>query len=211
MKLGSLTIGHWRGVPVRMHWTAVLGAFVFSGFRMAPAYWFGYLLVIVVHELGHAAVAQSAGAEVLEAVISGVGGVCRWRGSVSFIQRSLIAWGGVLAQGVLLVGTLLGVELLGAPRAIGAEQMVAAFTVSNGILIALNLLPIPPLDGAEAWRIFRRLEARRKRVEQERAPTKVAVLERLDSEPERGIDGTLSPELEKTLAELKERSRRSRG
>ena len=33
----------------------------------------------------------------------------------------------------------------------------------NGVMLALNLLPVAPLDGAEAWRLFQRLRRRPRR------------------------------------------------
>jgi hypothetical protein len=38
--------------------------------------------------------------------------------------------------------------------------MAGTFTETNLSLVALNLLPIPPLDGARAWRIFRAFRQR---------------------------------------------------
>ena len=53
---------------------------------------------------------------------------------------------------------------LGEPTASFWTQMADAFTRVNLWVMLVNLLPIPPLDGAEAWRLFGLLWARRKRV-----------------------------------------------
>jgi hypothetical protein len=41
-------------------------------------------------------------------------------------------------------------------------DVVRAFVSTNIFLMALNLLPIPPLDGAEAWRVVPLLYGRAK-------------------------------------------------
>jgi Zn-dependent protease len=37
-----------------------------------------------------------------------------------------------------------------------ARQFTSTLTTTNLIVIALNLLPVRPFDGAEAWQLFRR-------------------------------------------------------
>ena len=103
--------------------------------------WFG---LVVIHELGHAAVVKAVGARPVSIDLTGFGGLCRWDGRVSLISRSAIAWGGVAAQLVLL-----GAVELGGPRL--PTEVFWLGTISNAWMIAINLLPIEPLDGAEAW------------------------------------------------------------
>ncbi len=65
-----------------------------------------------------------------------------------------LAWGGVIAQAVLLVVTLGVVAITGRPGSPFAAELVGAFIGPNLSAILFNLLPIPPLDGAEAWKIL---------------------------------------------------------
>ena len=69
-------------------------------------------------------------------------------------ERALVAWGGVLAQLPILVVTLAVVAALGSPTQPFLADLVYAFTVTNAILIGLNLIPLGPLDGKEAWPLF---------------------------------------------------------
>jgi stage IV sporulation protein FB len=112
-------------------------------------------LLVLVHELGHAFMARKLGHAPLGVEVTGFGGLCRWDGSrASDFHRSLVAWGGVLAQGVLLVFTYAYSYVAGPPQSVVEYQFVSAFTRTNLYLIVLNLLPFPPLDGAQAWQIL---------------------------------------------------------
>jgi len=59
----------------------------------------------------------------------------------------------VLAQAALFVATTAVVALLGAPQTFFGRELVYVFTTTNLWLMALNLLPFPPLDGAQAWKL----------------------------------------------------------
>lgn len=51
---GYWTIGKLGGAAVPLHWTVAAFALYFSGFRFAPGIWLGYVLLVLVHEAGHA-------------------------------------------------------------------------------------------------------------------------------------------------------------
>lgn len=152
---GYLTVGSFRGIPIRFHWSTALGAFFFGGYRFAPAFWLAFVLLVLVHELGHALLARRLGHAPLGIEVTGFGGLCRWDGRrATELHRTLVAWGGVLAQGVLLAFTYAYSALAGPPETNAEYQIVSAFTRTNLHLILLNLLPFPPLDGAQAWQIL---------------------------------------------------------
>jgi membrane-associated protease RseP (regulator of RpoE activity) len=148
---GSLTLFRLAGIPIRAHWTLPIGALIFSGFRFAPAFWLAFFLLVLIHELGHATFVKAFRLRVIGIDITGFGGLCHWSGSATVAERGAIAWGGVLAQALLLVLTLASVAIFGRPRTLYAAEIVSVFTYTNVWLIGLNLLPVPPLDGAEAW------------------------------------------------------------
>lgn len=148
-------MGSLRGVPVRFHWTVLLGGLVLSGFTFAPAFWVAFTLLVLIHELGHAALVRRFGHRNLSIDVTGFGGLCRWSGHATAFERSAIAWGGVLAQGLLLLITALVVLIAGSPTDPHAAEVVHVFTRSNALLIGINLLPFAPLDGGEAWKILR--------------------------------------------------------
>jgi Zn-dependent protease len=184
---GYLVIGQLLGAPIRVHWTAPLGALVFGRFELVPAFWLAFLGIILVHELGHAIIVRLVRARVRAVDLNGVGGLCHWSGNVSDIERAAIAWGGVLAQlGVFVVAIAL-VSIFGYPRTNFDLQLWQACTTANLWLVALNLIPIAPLDGAEAWRLVPLLRARRRqRRATARAKTARAhlrLLERTEADP----------------------------
>ncbi len=162
---GSWTVARPFGVPVRIHWSVPLFAFFAGGFALAPGAWLAYLLLILVHEAGHAFVVRRVGARALALDVLGFGGLCWWEGEVTPIQRACIAWGGIWAQLVVLAVTGVCVLFLGRPSSPFANDMVTVALTSNLWLIGMNLLPIPPLDGKDAWSLFpllRRRFARRR-------------------------------------------------
>jgi Zn-dependent protease len=156
---GYLQLGRWRGVSIRAHWTVPLGALVFGGLR--PVFWVAFFGLVFLHEMGHALFVKRFGHRVLSVDLMGFGGLCRWSGRSTQYERSVIAWGGVLAQAAVLLITLSLVAVFGWPQWWLAKQLVSVFVGTNAMLIAFNLLPIRPFDGADAWRLLPLLRARR--------------------------------------------------
>lgn len=151
---GYFRIGHWRGAPMLLHWSIVLGALFFGGFRFAPAFWFGFFGLVLLHELGHAWFVRRFKQRVVSVEVHGLGGLCTWSGRVSPIQRALIAWGGVVAQALVYAGAQVYLSVEGAPATQAGAEVLHVATSTNLWIIALNLLPVRPLDGAEAWPLF---------------------------------------------------------
>jgi Zn-dependent protease len=159
LNVGFFPLGRVWGVELRWHWSVPLGALVLTRFRIEPGAWLGFLLVILVHELGHALLVKRLRFSVIGIDLLGFGGECRWRGNASGLERSWVAWGGVLAQAALLGGALLVRALWGVPNVPWVAAFVHALIDLNLWIIVINLLPIPPLDGAKAWRLFPELSA----------------------------------------------------
>jgi stage IV sporulation protein FB len=155
MEGGYFRIGRFGGAPIRIHWTAPLGAFVICGFRFAPAAWAAFVVLILVHELGHALFVRRFRLALGSVDVHGVGGVCQYFGTPTPLQRALIAWGGVLAQAVLLLITFVVSLVMPIPNSHVADVFYT-FIWANLYLIALNLLPIGIFDGVEAWKLFGR-------------------------------------------------------
>jgi membrane-associated protease RseP (regulator of RpoE activity) len=175
---GSLTVGRFAGAPVRVHWSTPVGALVFTGFRFAPGAWLGFLALILVHEIGHAVAVRSCRQRVVAVEAHGLGGLCPWEGRATPVQRSLIAWGGVVAQAVAGGCAVLLVAIAGAPRAPFAADLVGAFLATNLWVALVNLMPVAPLDGAEAWKLFPLLAERRRRAREAPAGREIERLAR---------------------------------
>lgn len=161
-------VAHWRGAPIRAHLSIPVSAGVliaFSGGRAAMVQPLALLIIILVHELGHALIACRLGLEVEAIDLHGTGGECRVSEPPTQGAAIALAWGGVAGQMALFwVPDLLG--LLGLePQHFVWRSFLAVFIGPNLLLMLINLLPIAPLDGATAWKVFpwlwRRLRARK--------------------------------------------------
>ncbi|MEM6956678.1 MAG: hypothetical protein AAF645_13375 [Myxococcota bacterium] len=149
-----VTLGRYRGVPVRMHLFAPLGALAFGRFEFVPGFWLGFFTLVIVHELGHAYLVQKRGLRAIEVMLHPFGGYCRHE-SGSPLDNSIIAWGGVLAQAlVLLLPTVLLIQLGLWPNTSFGAQLAHALVEINLVMIAFNLIPIRPFDGHLAWKFF---------------------------------------------------------
>lgn len=189
---GYLTLFRIKGVPIRAHWSVPLVALLFSGFRFEPGMWVGIILVILLHELGHAFIVNRVGLVNLGIDLTGFGGLCRFTGQPNEIQRAWVAWGGVLAQLVLFIATWVVILIVGAPSHPWLAQLVEAFTRANLIIAAFNLIPFPPLDGAEAWPLFKHLWRRHKR----RRKWKQKLVKPADVDPDNPLAQTLKEALD---------------
>lgn len=207
---GTLTVGRWRGIPLRINWTFLLLMLFVGGSE--PWAWLGVLLLIAGHELGHAAMVLAVGARAREVMVAGFGGYCRWDGAVSAKGRAIIAWGGAWAQ-LLMLALAFALSMVWPARTQGQAVLYDVFIRTNLFLLALNLLPFPPLDGKEAWPLVgylrddvRRWWARRRlRVVRSKPSTKPAepsAPKRSQAETER-IFGQMEAELtERKLRDL---------
>ena len=157
---GYTTLFRLRGFPVRMHWSFILIAVFITGFRFAPGVWVGYFVLILLHELGHGMLARRYGCHVIALDIHGLGGLCSYVGETSLVQRSIIAWGGVLAQGVLALLAFAFFSFVRTPATAFELDLTHVFYRINLFIALLNLIPMRGFDGYEAWRLFGRLRAR---------------------------------------------------
>ena len=163
----SWQIMKWRGVPVVLSWTMLLALPWFyyrqgTWLGMATAF-FGFFLLMLIHELGHAAMAKWRNVDVHEIRLYVMHGLCRHDEPDRESDDIWIAWGGVAAQAVVLllawgVGNLL--ELYDFIWFLHASPALHVLTVTNAFLIVMNLVPVPPLDGAKAWLVVPRIWAR---------------------------------------------------
>jgi len=156
----------WRGVPVVLSWTMLLALPWFyyrqgSWPGMAIAF-LAFFFLMLIHELGHAAMAKWRKVPVLGIHLYVMHGLCRHEEPDREVDEIWIAWGGVAAQGVVFLLALGVSELLERFAFIYwvyASPMLHVLTVTNVFLILINLVPIPPLDGAKAWLVVPRLWA----------------------------------------------------
>lgn len=150
---GFLTLGHVRGVAVRIHWSTPLGAALLGGFAYRPGAWALFGALVLLHELAHAAAARAFRLEVYSADLMPFGGQCVFEEARTRAQDAAIAAAGPALHVALCAGTLLALAAAGDALPSRARVLLDTVAMANFGLAALNLLPIPPLDGARAWRL----------------------------------------------------------
>lgn len=158
-----LHLGRLFGQPVAVHLSLPLGLLFFTNMRFAPGAWVGIILLVLMHELGHGVLVKLRGGRVTGITLHGLGGECAYTGARGELDRAIIAWGGVIAQALaipILYTVLVLVEL---PETRFTLDFASTLLHTNLIMIVMNLLPVPPLDGATAWTLIPLLRDRKKK------------------------------------------------
>jgi len=96
-----LVVGRWNGAPVRVHLLTPLLAVFFPFRAWSLGVTVGLIVVVLAHELGHAILVRRLGGVVRRIDLLPYGGECGYSGIAPGLHESVVAWGGVLAQGVL--------------------------------------------------------------------------------------------------------------
>ena len=167
-------LGRWSGIPVSLHWTVLLifpWLYAFTGsFMFALIGSLAYVVVLIVHEFGHVAVARWRGHYVESIDLQGLHGRTALGSHASHRDEIAIAWGGVGAQAIVLAATLVFAPMLDRVGnywvAMVAGPVILMFTKWNIFLMVAALLPIGPMDGHKAWAVIplirQRLRKKRK-------------------------------------------------
>lgn len=166
MQTGYLTLGRVRGALVRIHWSAFALALLLGYSRGAflPSLFSSLLVLvlIVIHEFGHAFMVWRYRHQVIAIEVFAFHGWCRWDGHPSRYESAMISWGGVFAQLALLVPAVaIAIAFPQAGRPVLLDAAIYTFVWTNLFLVCINLIPIAPLDGAEAWKLVPLLRGRR--------------------------------------------------
>lgn len=152
---GSIRLFSVGGVPVYAHFTLPIVFVLVGRLSFAPGAWLGVLLVILAHELGHAALIRRFRRPVLWIALYGFGGECATVDWLTPWERALIAWGGVMGQAVLLAVVVAVTQLGLWPAVVLHSEFLFAAAAANVLIALFNLLPFGRLDGAQAWRVLR--------------------------------------------------------
>jgi len=162
----SVRIGTALGIPIRVHFTFLLLLiwFGFSSARLgdqlvlALAFLLSVFGCVLLHELGHAAMARRFGVRTRDIVLYPIGGVARLENIPGGRAELWIALAGPAVNVVLAL--LLAALLLATPLAFGrwgerlldADVLVSRLLVANVMLAVFNLIPAFPMDGGRVLR-----------------------------------------------------------
>jgi tetratricopeptide (TPR) repeat protein len=158
---GSLTLGRIAGIPVLLHWSWFVVAFLEIAFRATTyqnrlwnaAEYLTLFAIVLLHELGHAFACRRVGGRVERIVLWPLGGVAYVNPPA---RPGPVLWS-------IAAGPLVNVLLLPATGALyflardadlirtwpDAQHFLAAVATINVGLLAFNLLPLYPLDGGK--------------------------------------------------------------
>jgi len=160
------------GPPIFLHWTSpALGvtagvfALATAGRLAGPVFLWttsAFMLLVVIHEFGHAAAAWLLGAKVEGIVLAGTGGWCLTSPSKPLAPLETVALysGGLLAQAIILIATVVALYVYGAPSYLPLNCTVIVFTVWNVVLFVANAVPRSSNDGEMIYEALVQLRRR---------------------------------------------------
>ncbi|MDH5179992.1 MAG: M50 family metallopeptidase [Gammaproteobacteria bacterium] len=117
-----------------------------------------FIVLMLVHEMGHAWFVRKFNHDLIDIRIYPIHGVCHYEHAEHRLPETLIIAGGLIAQAILLVfwSACMGLVLLLKLYSIHhmLQPVSNVFFAMNIIMLVLNSLPIPGLDGFELWQRF---------------------------------------------------------
>lgn len=164
MNTGTIGLGRWFGIAVRLHWSVLVIALVLGsglarivGVLPATVGVVGFLASILVHEFSHALTARRFGVGTRSVQLWALGGVARLdREAPTARAEGWIAAAGPLAS-VAVAFVSVGFWVL-ADGSRGTNEFVGVLGwigVVNAALAVFNLLPGAPLDGGRILKALR--------------------------------------------------------
>jgi Zn-dependent protease len=159
-RLGKRTeVMQISGVPVYVHWSVlVIGALILLGAYEKPAetltLWACYFGVLLIHESGHLFAARGMGYRVHSIVLYPFWGCTYFQIPNSRFDHAVIAWGGVAAQAIVAMPAIAWLTYVGYTRFDPLNIALGMLGYYSIFVAAFNLIPVPPLDGAVAWRLI---------------------------------------------------------
>ena len=145
------------GAPVWVHWSVLMAVAALALLSLsAPIYALvsiaSYLAITVVHEAGHAFIAQRLGYRVAAIRIAIIHGWCEYEAPEYESEAVLIAWGGVAAQLCIAIPVLLIAWILRSRELYYFGPIVVFLGYVNLLIALANLVPTAGFDGKLAWR-----------------------------------------------------------
>lgn len=157
----GLKIFNYLGAPVNVHISVVLVFIYFymnGGIVTCIMSGFAFIALMTIHEMGHAYFVRKYKHDLMEIRIYPILGACLYEYDERYTPETLIFAGGLLAQLVILavwlaiIGfiSIFGLNHLGYT----IKPLTNVFIDTNILLLILNSLPVPGLDGFELWKRF---------------------------------------------------------
>lgn len=122
-----------------------------------------YAGMILLHEMGHAAMARRLGWRPSAIYLGVLHGRCDIDAPDNRRDEALVAWGGVLAQFAVALPLVALAQLPAFDAIAWARIPVATLGYISLFVALLNLAPARGMDGATAWQLLPILRAERRR------------------------------------------------
>jgi Zn-dependent protease len=148
-----------RHVRVYVHWSviALSGLFLLGALKrpwQVLVALISYYGVLLLHECGHMVLAQKKGCRVNWIKLYPIFGLVSFDEPYSKYDHAVIAWGGIVAQCMVAFPIALYLSLFGYTRSEVINVALGIWSYMSLSLVIFNLIPVPPLDGAMAWKLF---------------------------------------------------------
>lgn len=145
-KPGYITVGKFRQIPVFVHWSFPIGGLLIALFLQARnieiiSACIAYMLLVILHEIGHVIAAHMFRAKVFSIELSGLGGICWAEMPLTRRLAFLYASAGLIVQVILLSISVLCVIFIGWPKNKVFSSIAFVLIHVNALLIIINLIP----------------------------------------------------------------------
>ena len=149
---GYVRVARIDGMGIDVHWSCFIGGVVLSAPssfnpRLMLPLIVGYLLVILVHEMGHAIAARSQGLPVYGIRLRGMGGHCVTGVTAGARATFIVFSAGLFAQLLLFLVTLQACRTWTRPEPSTLGAFVFAFTFGNAAAFVFSLIPSTSRNG----------------------------------------------------------------
>jgi Zn-dependent protease/CBS domain-containing protein len=162
----SFQVATLLGIPIRVHvtflvllvWFATMAAATSRDVRSELAFVLGVFGCVVLHELGHAAMAKRFGVRTREIVLYPIGGVARLERMPGGVAELLIALAGPAVNVVLVALGAAVLVLRGIPPSLTmafpweGAGLGQKLLWANLMLVLFNMIPAFPMDGGRVLR-----------------------------------------------------------
>jgi hypothetical protein len=141
-----------------VHWTllAIGGVLLLASFSNPGGALIGlvaYVVAFLVHEGGHLLAAQRLGYRVHAVELYAFHALTRFDHPATRYDHALIAAAGVGLQAVVGIPLLVAIKTVGYTPFEIVNALLAFFSFFCVVMVFLNLIPVPPLDGHLAWQL----------------------------------------------------------
>lgn len=162
---GHIKVANLFGAPVEIHWMLPVVALLLCFLENAIFRKYGFMglavtFLVIVHELGHAAMARFFGVGVRRIEVTGTGGLCHIDHPKQIRHSAWIWSAGMMAQVIVLLLTWGSVAAYGMPQSVGGIAVAFAFIPLNCLMLVVSLIPHRTKkghssDGKVLWELFR--------------------------------------------------------